>query len=236
MSIELKEKAGVYFLFSRLFREAPSAAFMKEIIEKKLLTLTYYFFEETLPQAALLLENEGWLKKLEELAVEYTSLFVISGKYFIVPYGSFYCDTILIDSSTADSPYFQPEPISQGIKGLIGGPSAAEVKKFYSKEGYAVEASYQYLSDHVACELEFIGKLYADGKVNIAQTFFEGYLGRWAFSFLKKLSVQDYSTFYQTAAVALERFLKTEFVNATHHQNISTNLERTFNEISAQTP
>jgi TorA maturation chaperone TorD len=202
-----------YFLFSRLFREPPDLSILTEVVEKKLLTMSYYCFEEVLPEPTLWLEEMEWLKAVETIAVEYTALFVTSGEDAIPPYESFYGDTISIDTSTADSAYFpQSCPASgpPGIRGLISGPSRVTVEKVYRQAGYNVDPRSHHLPDHVACELEFMGRLYTEGKPEMAMDFLKNHLGRWVFLFLDKVKQQKRSVFYSTVALSLERFLRYE--------------------------
>lgn len=211
MSPRLKEKSGVYFLFSRIFREAPDQSILTEIVERKLLTLSYHFFNDDWQQTEAVLENPRWLSEAEKIAIEYTGLFLVSGERAIYPYGSFYCDSIVMDTSTASSSYFPPESRRDwGVKGLIGGPSATEVNKFYLKAGYQPNSKGHTLPDHLACELEFLGRMYADGNVQGAETFLKNFIGPWAFVFLEKFKNQNYSDFYERVAASLEKFLEGE--------------------------
>lgn len=185
-----KEKAGTYLLFSRLFREAPDCSLLNKIES---------FFEET--------ELAG---KAEGIAVEYASLFVVPGDSSISPYESYYCDPLTIDASTADSPYFQPQCMPSGMKGFIYGSSARAVEKAYQEGGFELDPNFHDLPDHIACELEFAGRLYERGKIDSVEAFLKNHLGRWIFSFLGELEKQDRSHFYQKVALSLKLFLKRE--------------------------
>ncbi|MBI4357740.1 MAG: molecular chaperone TorD family protein [Candidatus Omnitrophica bacterium] len=211
MSTPLEEKAGAYLFFSRLFREAPDESLVKEIVEKKLLTLAYHFGDESLTEKTFL-EEIDWLSKTEKILIEHTALFVAPGEDSIPPYESYYCDTLTIDTSTADSAYFQNEPIGHGLSGFLSGTSTSCVKKVYQSEGFGIDSNYHDLSDHVACELEFMGKMYVEGKTDTARFFLRTHLGRWIFSFLEELEKQDRSHFYQRVALSLKLFLKHEDV------------------------
>lgn len=184
MSIEPEEKASIYFLFSRLFREAPHPFLLKKIVEEKLL--------------------------IEKIAVEHTALFVVAGESYIPPYESYYCDTLSIDTSTACSPYFQSDPLPEGMKGFIGGLSAVAVRKFYEENGFVLSSDFHDLPDQIACELELMGRLYQERKLDQAHDFFQNHLGRWVFTFLEELEKQKCSLFYRKVAVSLKQFLKQE--------------------------
>ena len=217
MFTEFEEKASVYFLFSRLFREAPDRPLLKEILEKKLLTLAAHFFEDDVPEDNFLEEPE-WLGKLEEIAVEHTALFIVAGESYLPPYESYYCDTLGIDTSTAASPYFEPEAPAEGLKGYLAGLSAAAARKFYEENGCTLSPDFHDLADHLACELELMGRLYQGGKVDQVHGFFQNHLGRWVFTFLERLEEQKRSHFYKKVAMSLKKFLK---------QDVSTPLLKT---------
>ena len=223
MSTRLKEKSGVYFLFSRLFREAPDSLVLHKIVEKKLLTFSHYFFEEHEQLTEGILEEIDWKTKVENIAVEYTALFVAPGDHAICPYGSFYCDSIVIDTSTADSCYFPSESIRDwGIKGLIAGPSSNVVKRAYFEQGYRIDIGGYRLPDHIACELEFVGRMYQEGKIDVVQAFLRNFFAPWIFLFLDKVKQQNYSDFYQKVAFSLEKFMQEEFRDVFPLENIAT--------------
>jgi len=211
VSIKHDEKLGIYLLFSRLFREPPDERLLAEIVGKQLLTIIYDL-EETQQEPGTLLEERRWCSNVEKIAVEYAALFVVPGEHSIIPYGSFYCDAVVIDTSTACSAYFPSESIREwGVKGLIAGPSANAAKKIYLQQGYRMEMEGYMLPDHIACELEFIGRMYREGKIDVAKTFFQNFLSPWVFFFLNKLKQQNYSKFYQNVAISLDKFLQQEF-------------------------
>lgn len=199
MSAELEEKAVVYFLFSRLFREAPDRTLLRDMEKRGQVTLT--FGSSDLSPFSF---------SAEELAVEHTALFVVSGDSYIPPYESCYCDTLRIDTSTACSPYFEPEPVPGGMKGFLGGPSAAQVMKILRENELELGPDVHNLPDHIACELELMGRLYQAEKYEQAREFFKNHLGRWVFSFLEKVEKQQRSIFYQKVAASLGDFLRQE--------------------------
>ncbi|OIO38819.1 MAG: hypothetical protein AUJ71_02140 [Candidatus Omnitrophica bacterium CG1_02_49_16] len=185
MFLRLEEKTGVYYLFSRLFREAPGIGLVNEILGRS-----------------------GGTDKTEEVAVEYTSLFVVPGECAISPYESFYRDSLTVDTSTADSPYFQAGCRLEGMKGFLYGVSAVAVEKTYRENGFAVDPRFHDLPDHIACELEFAGRLYEEGKEDAARAFIRSHLSRWVFLFLAELEKQERSIFYRRVAESLKSFLR----------------------------
>lgn len=156
------------------------------------------------------LEDPKWSEQVEEIAVEHTALFVVSGESYIPPYESYYCDTLIIDTSTACSPYFEPDPFPEGMKGFIGGASTSAVRKFYEENGFVPNSDFHDLPDHIACELELMGRFYQEGNVDKAHDFFQNHLKRWVFTFLEELEKQKRSSFYRKVAVSLKPFLKRE--------------------------
>ena len=221
MSLKLKEKAGIYYLFSRLFHEAVNERLLREIVEKKMLTGVYSLYTED--EQSLdgdLLEEPEWITRAEDLAVEYTALFIISGAQAVCPYSSYYCDSVVIDTSTASSCYFPAEPIKDwGVKGLIGGQSTVSVNKIYLKEGYKIEEGSSKLPDHLAYELEFMGRMYDEGKAEAAENFFRNFLLPWVFIFIDKLKDQQRSNLYKKVALVLGKFLRYEFQDILNTQD-----------------
>lgn len=212
MFIELKEKAGIYFLFSKLLREPPEEDLLKEIIKSDFLTGVWYFVvqEQEENQERDYFESDEW-GTAGQIAIQFTSLFIAPGKKAIWPYGSFYCDALVIDSSSANSCYFPSESIREwGIKGIIGGPSVVKVNKIYREEGYKIDLESCKFPDHIACELEFVGRMHEEGKFNTARIFLKEFMNPWVFIFLAKVKSQVYSKFYRDVAFCLERFLKYE--------------------------
>ena len=153
------------------------------------------------------LEDPQWLNQEEKIAVEFASLFAVPGQDMIAPYESYYCDTLIIDHSTACSPYFQSQEGSVGLKGFLGGNSSQSVMNLYKGFGFEINPAFFDLPDHVSAELEFIGKLYELNHYAEAKNFYQKHLGRWIGLFLNKLSEQTKSNFYSAVAESLKGFL-----------------------------
>ncbi|MBI4437094.1 MAG: molecular chaperone TorD family protein [Candidatus Omnitrophica bacterium] len=197
----------IYFLFARLFREAPSAELLRTIAECKLLT-----------------EVRDFLREEEKIAVEFASLFLVPGEKMISPYESSYCDTLTIDSSTACSAYFEPETFpKEGLRGFLCGPSARSVEKYYKTFGFELSPSFHDLPDHISIELEFLGRLDELEKVEEIHKFFREHLGRWIESFLDKMLLQRTSEFYRAVAQGLRGYLEKYFEYDLNHKQIVSN-------------
>jgi TorA maturation chaperone TorD len=202
-----QEIAGGYFLFASLFYQPPRQDFLKMIIEAQLLTQARNIHHQGIEPLAKSIEDPRWLHQEEKIAVEFASLFVVPGQGMITPYESYYCDTLIIDHSTACSPYFQSQEGSVGLKGFLGGNSNQSVQALYKKFGFEINPAFFDLPDHVSAELEFIGKLYESGYYAEAENFHQKHLGRWVGLFLNKLSGQAKSSFYRAVAESLQGFL-----------------------------
>ena len=157
------------------------------------------------------LEEEDWVEKAEEIAVEYASLFVVPGDDYIPPYESFYRDALSIDHTTANSPYFQADCMPMGgMKGFLYGSSARKVERAYRQGGFELDPRFHELPDHTACELEFVGRCELQGKIDAVEDFVRDHLVAWVFHFLDNLKMQTRSIFYQKVGVCTDSFLKQE--------------------------
>ncbi len=209
MSPRLKDPKGdIYFLFARLFREAPTQDLLRAIVDHTLLTSARDFLEEGAAGEREVLEDPAWIRGEEKIAIEFASPFLVPGENLIPSYESCYCDALTIDTSTACSPYFEPEAFPQeGLKGFLCGPSAPSVQKAYETSGLELDPSFHDLSDHVAVELEFMGRLLASGENDQADRFFREHLGRWIGPLLDRMVQQSTSGFYRAVAQSLRGYL-----------------------------
>ena len=205
-----KETAGIYFLYAYLFHQAPHRNLLLTIINERLLTKSRDFRSQCVGSFDAILEDPQWLHQEEKTAVEFASLFVIPGCEIIVPYESYYCDTLTIDYATACSAYFQSQAGSVSLKGFLGGCAAQSVRNRYKESGFEIDPAFFDLPDHVSAELEFMGKLYALGDCAQAENFYCEHLGRWIHLFLNKILQQTGSYFYRAVAESLKGFLREE--------------------------
>ena len=201
-------RAAVYLLFARLVRGAPSVELLREIVQRRLLTLAEQWGEGSgsLDPA----ENPRWPQQTEAIAVEYARLFAVPGEQAVHPYESAYCDTLSIDTSTACSAYFGDQRPIVGLPGFIGGSSASAVARAYAEAGLELDPAAHELPDHISIELEFMGRLLERGDRDGAKTFFQGHLSRWAFRCLEDVKRNVTVGFYRLAADTLTTFLQYE--------------------------
>lgn len=151
-----------------------------------------------------------WVKPFndpEALAVEHAALFTVPSEPMVSPYESCWRDTLEIDNTSGCSAYFEPGSPAYKMVGCLRGPSATLVEEAYRQAGLELNPASHDLPDHIAVELEFLGRLYAQGKEEEARQFYQAHLQPWVFDFLKKLKENPSSAFYRRLAQTLESFL-----------------------------
>lgn len=192
---DLQERAGTYFLFARLFREAPTPELLQEIVQHRVLSNA----------------DSQWPHQAEAIAVEYARLFAVPGEQAVQPYESVYCDTLTIDETTACSPYFFPEPQRDGgLTGFLHGSSTIAVREAYRQAGFELDPTAHELPDHLAVELEFMGRLLERGATEEAAAFFRDHLGRWVFPCLSEIQQRAQRGFFRDAVASLTEFMQGE--------------------------
>ena len=200
---DLSVRAALYGLFARLLRGAPSESLLRDVVQGNLLTVAEQGAQHPV-------EDGQWPEQAEAIAVDYARLFAVPGEQAVQPYESVYCDTLTIDTSTACSPYFEPEPHPGGLTGFLYGPSAIAVREVYRRAGFELDAASHELPDHLAIELEFMGRLLERGDCEQAKVFFSEHLGRWVFRCLEDIAQRTTSGFYRAVARALATALHVE--------------------------
>jgi TorA maturation chaperone TorD len=185
---------------------------LEEIVQNGLLTLVERIGH---PAAAGVMldpaEDGRWPAQAQAqvIAVDFAHLFAVPGEHAVRPYESAYCDTIEIDASTACSAYFHSAP-SGPVTGLLHGPSATAVLAVYRQAGFELDPAASELPDHVAIELEFVGRLLESAAERQAAEFFATHLGRWVFRCLHDIKRHAQIAFYCTVADVAETFLRFE--------------------------
>ena len=142
---------------------------------------------------------------LEELAVEYSRLFLGPGKHI----------------SPHESVHHQRE---DGQWGMLWGKSTAEVKHFIEATGLSYNEDFKGLPDHISVEFEFMQQLIqreeqawkeadADKAASCRQVekkFIEEHLIRWVPTFCEMVIQEAELPFYQTAAALTRSFIEFE--------------------------
>ncbi|MBM2837607.1 MAG: hypothetical protein HW415_232, partial [Deltaproteobacteria bacterium] len=130
---EAKARGNIYSLISRFFMREVDKQFIDILKKRESIDAFrdhgFTFFED------LLSRREGDL--IDELAVEFASLFLISPGRLLSPY----------------------ESVQAGKEGQLGGEAASKTLFFYKKAGFTIPEGISLLPDHFAIELEFMGHL-----------------------------------------------------------------------------
>ncbi len=144
-------------------------------------------------------------KLIEDLAVEYTRLFLGPGKH-ISPHESIHHDT------------------GDGDWGQFWGRSTVEIKKFIETSGLEFKSDYTGLPDHISVELEFMqlaakremqaleekdndGLLYC---LKMEKMFIEEHLIKWVPIFCDKIISEAGLSFYREIAKVTKNFMEFE--------------------------
>ena len=144
---------------------------------------------------------------LPELAKEHLKLFVGPGHIPCAPYESVH---------RKDRPAFE--------RGLVMGPSTAEVRRAYLAAGLDVSKKYTDLPDHIAAEMEFMHFLCGEesrfekednpreaARMRSMQAeFHRNHLEPWIADFADCILCSTTSPFYKAAANLLKQFAKRE--------------------------
>lgn len=193
-----RERGNLYAFLAALYRQEPTAAFLREIRDAAFLDLLsragVHF------DAAFLDRSDDELAL--DLAVEYTRLFIGPGKHV--------------------SPH---ESVQRGEgDGSLWGAETSEVWRFIEASGFAFRPTYRGLPDHVSVELEFMGELarceseaWAGGDGDAARNcrdlqrrFLAAHLGRWAAAFCRRVADRAEHCFYRELAGLTARFIESE--------------------------
>jgi len=189
---ECKEIGAVYRLLSRVFISEVDAEFLGQLrtpcFYKSLKSIGIDFGPE------FLVQDEKEL--LEDLACEYTSLFIMPGD--VPPYESVY------------------------IEGQLMGEVTSRVKSFYYR--YGLSPSSNIFPDHIGVELEFMSALkrkeaelwekgggrLVEKVLDLEKEFLSEHLGKWGPIFCEEVSKKSRHPFYQEMAHLTKEFIKFE--------------------------
>jgi len=184
-------RSQVYALLAKVFRAEPDREFLARLRDPhNARSLSEFGFSlepgfQDLPLDEL----------IEDLAVEYTQLFVGPGPHL--------------------SPHESVHTESGEVRdGELWGPQTAKVKAFIEATGLSYADSFHEMPDHISAELEFMRKLTADeaerwqagdeqnalGSLRIQRRFFNEHLNRWVPRFCQKIIDRKESDFYAKVA------------------------------------
>lgn len=193
-----RARSSVYYLLSRIY--------LREVDKPFLDLLRGNDIAETLKESGFKFYDELISKKeeafLEELAVEFVSLFLILPGEKLSPY----------------------ESVQVGKEAQLGGEAASKALFFYKKAGFSFPEEHPLLPDHFAVELEFMGHLCereADATNNLKDTdawlkkkmqaeFLKSHIGNWYKPFLRNVEAVAKHSFYKEFSSFAREFLDSE--------------------------
>ncbi len=191
-------RSHVYGLLATIFRAEPTAALLKELKDPR--------FSGVFSDLGLDLGDEFHQKPeaelVEELAVEYTRLFIGPGPH-VSPHESVH------------------KEVDGGGRGSLWGEDTVRVKKFIETAGLEYEPDYTGIPDHVSVELEFLQKLadrestaWSEGDTEgalycrkIEKMFLEDHLSKWVPRFCDKVMAQAELPFFGKMAKLTKGFI-----------------------------
>jgi TorA maturation chaperone TorD len=199
---ELAEhRSSIYGFLAAVYRQELNSELLQQMKDQR--------FRDVLSNLGVNLNN-GFFQNseeelLENLAVEYSRLFVGPGKH-ISPHESVH------------------HKRDDGQWGQLWGPSTAEVKKFIESAGLEYTSGYTGLPDHISVELEFIQQVIqreaqawnaGDDETALLclkneKKFVNDHLNRWIPEFCEKVITAAESPFYREMARLTRSFIEFE--------------------------
>jgi TorA maturation chaperone TorD len=205
-----RHRSNIYGLLATIYRQEVTSDFLHQINDPN--------FMEVLSDLGLG-EIEDFLQNpenalLEELAVEYTRLFLGPGKHV----------------SPHESVHHQRD---DGQWGKLWGASTAEVKKFIETTGLDYSDDFKGMPDHITVELEFMQQLTlgeeqawkeedADKAAafrNVEKKFIKEHLSRWIPTFCEQVIQEAELPFYRSFAELTKRFIGYEMEEMRNNGN-----------------
>jgi TorA maturation chaperone TorD len=191
------ERSELYGFLATIFREEMSAENLRRIRSAE--------FMLALGDAGITLDGDiaqqPEAELLEEMAVEYTALFLGPGGH-ISPYESVHAES----------------------GGALWGRSTGEVKRYIESAGFAYDPEDRRMPDHISVELEFMAALagqearayrdedYAEAsrRIGLQKKFLANHLGKWAPAFCRQVAERSELPFYRGIARLAAAFLEAE--------------------------
>jgi len=207
-SAELKDRAehaqqrsNIYGFLARVYR--------KELTTEMLRQINNSGFREVLSELGVQLGDEFYSvsddELIENLAVEYTRLFLGPGRH-ISPHESIHYER------------------DDGDWGKLWGASTVEVKKFVESLGLKYKESDTSIPDHISVELELMQRVIEKEKqawnenngkdalhyLKIEHMFMEDHLSKWIPEFCDKVTAEAEMSFYPEMAKLTKSFIELE--------------------------
>ena len=195
-------RSNIYGLLATVYRQEITPELLKQFMDPQFLEVLINIGAEGIGDH-LFQKSEAEL--IEELAVEYTRLFLGPGKHI----------------SPHESVHHQRDDDQWG---KLWGKSTAEIKKVIESTGLNYIEDYKGLPDHISVEFEFMQQLILHEKKawreadtdkaiscrQIEKKFVEEHLSRWVPSFCKKVIKETDLPFYRSLAELTKSFIEYE--------------------------
>ena len=196
-----RQRSDIYGFLAMVYRQEVTSDFLGQIKDPRFLGV--------LSDLGIQFDDDFFKKPekelLEDLAIEYTRLFLGPGKH-ISPHES-------VQHQRAE-----------GKWGQLWGDSTVEVKKFIETTGLEYQSDYKGLPDHISVELEFMQQLTLreeqaweeedmDGAAscrNIEKKFIEEHMVPWVSEFCEKIMQEAELPFYRDLAALTRNFIEFE--------------------------
>ena len=192
------ERSSLYGFLASVFREEMSAELLQRIKAPA--------FQDALADGGIDIETDFLDRPdgqvLEDLAVEYTALFLGPGGHV--------------------SPHESAQSVGGG--GLLWGPETVEVKRYIEAAGFQYKPDFHGLPDHIGVELEFMAELAgkeaaawrdedfakASNCLEFEREFLADHLGAWVPAFCDQVTERAEFSFYRDMARLTANFLEAE--------------------------
>ena len=202
-----RERSGLYGFLAEVFRAEPSPDLLRRIQDER--------FAAVLDAAGAHLGEELTRQPedvlLEDLAVEYTRLFLGPGRH-VRPYAATYLG---------------------GPGASLCGPATVWARDFMERAGFALTPKHRDLPDHVSVELEFMARMAAreaeaieaddDAEAEqcrwIQKEFLDNHLSRWLPAFCGHAAEHAELSFYRELARLANHFLASELATLVQAEN-----------------
>jgi TorA maturation chaperone TorD len=195
---EARHRSNIYGLLATVYRQEITSDLLQQINDPEFIGVLSDLGLEGIGDFLQNPENE----LLEDLAIEYTRLFLGPGKHV----------------SPHESVHHQRD---DGQWGKLWGASTAEVKKFIETTGLGYSDDFKGMPDHITVELEFMQQLTlreeqawkeedADKAAafrNVEKKFLEEHLICWIPSFCEQVIQEAELPFYRSFAELTKRFI-----------------------------
>ncbi len=196
-----KNRSDIYGLLATLYRQEVTSDLLQQIKDPQFLGVLADLGFDVMKEFLLKPEKE----QLEDLAVEYSRLFLGPGKHV----------------SPHESVHHKRE---DGQWGKLWGASTAEVKQFIEATGLGYSDDFKGLPDHITVEFEFMQQLTlreeqawkeedsdkAAACRNVEKKFIEEHLIRWIPVFCEKVIQDSQLPFYRSFAELTKNFIEHE--------------------------